>query len=412
VNAISVSGATQRLPQPAGFGKTLAFWLAGVVLPLVLFLPPLCSVAWERATAADNDFLAFYVSGQLVLPGQLYNTPAFQSAEAAILKNSSPSLLLKRQAVRPPFFALAFWPFAQLPYRIASLIWMGVLLGATVAFVCLWPDRKAAAMACCWSTGLSSSMVSGQDLPLILLWLAIALHIRDKHPFWTGLLFALCAAKFHIFVFLPILLWRHRLWRGFLAGGVVLLIASFAAGGWTWPQQYIATLSQDVISPFVQNMPNLRGLFASWPHAGIWEAGASLLVAIAVLAAVPKTDFLNGLMVVLLGGLLVSHHAYIQDCALLIPVVLIAWRDIRKWCLARKWRLIPVALLSIPLSSLTVFFWPIENCSIVRLVIVALLLWQIVACGPEVPRALKSALQRSGMMKVPRHDCGGPCRPL
>jgi hypothetical protein len=381
MHATLVSDATHRRPKRAGIGKTMAARLAAIVVPVLLFWPPLSTIAWRRAAAADNDFLAFYVSGQLVLQGKLYNIPAFQAAEAAIMKNSVPALLLKRQAVRPPFFAAAFWPLAQLSFPVAVAIWMAVLLGATLGFVCLWPDRAAAAIACCWSAGLSACMVSAQDPPLILLWLAIALHIRKAHPFLAGMLLVLCAAKFHIFVFLPVLLWRHKLWRGFLAGGVALVAISFAAGGWHWPLQYVRALSQDIVSPGVQNMANLRGLFVTWPHAGAWEIGAALLVAMAVAAAVWQTDFLGGLAVVLLGGMLVSHHAYVQDCALLIPVVLIALRDIPKWRLARGWVLIPVALVLIPLSPLAGFFWPMSNCGLARVAIMAMLVWQLAAIG-------------------------------
>jgi hypothetical protein len=377
MSALSVSTPAHRpLSRPA-FAKTIAFWLAGIVVPALFFWPPLCAIALRRAAAADNDFLAFYVSGKLVLQGEMYDIPAFQSAEAALMKNSVPALLLKRQAVRPPFFAAAFWPLAQLPFGVASALWMAMLLGAAIGFVWLWPDRMAAAMACCWSAGLAACLVSAQDPPLILLWLAIALRIRKAHPFLAGMLFALCAAKFHIFVFLPVLLWRHKLWRGFLAGGIALIAISFAAAGWHWPAQYITALTQDIVSPGVQNMANLRGLFVSWPHAGAWEIGASLAIAIAVLAVVWKADFLHGLTVVLLGGILVSHHAYVQDCALLIPVVLIAVRDIPKWRAARKWSLIPVALVLIPLSQLTGFFWPMSNCGLARLAIIVMLVWQI-----------------------------------
>jgi hypothetical protein len=379
MNAISVSSANDRRLNGTGFGKTMAVWLAGIVVPVLLFWPPLYTIARNRASTGDNDFLAFYVSGQLVLQGKLYNMPAFQAAEAKILTNSVPALLLKRQAVRPPFFAAVFWPLAQLPFGVASAIWMVVLLGASIGFVCLWPDRTAAAIACCWSAGLSACMVSAQDPPLILLWLAIGIRIRKAHPFLAGMLFALCAAKFHIFVFLPVLLWRHRLWRGFLACGIALAGVSFAAGGWHWPQQYYAALSQDVVSPGVENMANLRGLFVSWPHAAAWEIGASLLVAAAVIAVVWKADFMSGLTVVLLGGMLVSHHAYVQDCALLIPVVLIALRDIPEWLLARWWGLIPLAFVLIPLSRLAEFFWPMSNCGLARVAIVVLLVWQIVA---------------------------------
>jgi hypothetical protein len=310
---------------------------AGIAVMAVAFWP-----LWDRIKKADNDFQAFYVSGQLVLRGELYNTPAFQSAERAILGHANPELL----ATRPPFFALALWPLAQLPYRVAWPIWIGVLVGAAVGFVFLWPDRRAAALACCWSGGLWASLANGQDLPLILLWLAIVLRVRERRPFLAGLLLALCAFKFHIFLFLPLLIWRHRLWRGFLAGAAGLVAMSFAAGGWDWPRQYAATLG--AVHPGGENMPNLHGLFEAWPHAGAWEMGAALLVGAGVLAVVRRTDLSGGLAAVLAGGLLVSHHAYLHDCALLLPALLIALPAARGWGLvALAWLLAPGSALAV-----------------------------------------------------------------
>lgn len=344
-----------------------------IVIPIVFVLPP----AWKMTTTSDNDFEAFYVSGQLVLQGRLYNTQTFQSVEQMLSPDSTPLLLLTRQAVRPPFFALAFWPLAQLPYRVASVIWAVIILGAVLGFVWLWPDRLAATIACCWSLGISGSVCNGQDVPVILIWLAIALRIWKKHPFLAGLLFALCATKFHMFLFLPLLLWRHKLWRGFLAGGAGLATVSFAACGWHWPQQYIATLKQDAIAPSVQKMPNVHGLVASWSHAGVWEMGISLFIAILVVGVVYRADLRNGLAMVLLGGLLVSHHAYIGDCVLLLPAILIIMRNVSNWCVAHKWSIVPVICLLLPLSNATIFFGLAgEIFNITRLVIIVVLLFQ------------------------------------
>jgi len=46
------------------------------------------------------------------------------------------------------------------------------------------------------------------------------------------------------------------------------------------------------------------------------------VVAILVWLSVRRTDLEWGLAVALAGGLLVSHHAYMADCALLLPVLL------------------------------------------------------------------------------------------
>lgn len=305
-----------------------------------LFWPPI----WHRVLRGDNDLEAFYVSGKLVGTGDLYDAAKFQSAERAFL-GTDPQLV----SIRPPFFAVAFWPLAQLPYRVAWGIWAGVLIAAVFAFIWLWPDRRAAALACCWSCGISASLSNGQDPPLVLVWLAIALRIHEERPFLAGLVLSLCAAKYHLFIFLPLLLWRHRLWRGFLAGAAVLGAISFAAAGWNWPHQY-ADLLLRFDSQFVhfapQTMPNLHGLVSALPNAGVWEILACLLVAAGVFAVVRKADFATGLATVIAGGLLVSSHAYVYDCALLLPALLITLPALRGWTRA------PLAWLLLPTSGL------------------------------------------------------------
>jgi hypothetical protein len=313
---------------------------AGVAVVAGLLLP----ANWERVKLGDNDFQAFYVSGRLVLHRQLYNASAFQAAERAILGHSNTNLL----ATRPPFFAVAFWPLAQLPYRVAWPLWEGILLTAVAGFIWLWPDRRAAAVACCWSGGLVSALANGQDLPLILLWLAVALRFRARRPFLAGMVLALCAAKFHLFVFLPLLLWRHRLWRGFAAGAAGLVAISFAAGGWNWPREYAAALALGGVNPRVDVMPNLHGLVGALPYASAWEIASALLVAAGVLQVVGRTDFPTGLGAVLVGGLLVSRHAYLQDCALLLPVLLMALPAARGWSVgAVLWLLAPASGLAL-----------------------------------------------------------------
>lgn len=330
-------------------------WQAG--LCGAIGIVAMATVFWwpvrQRILAGDNDFQHFYVSGELVLRGQLYDTPAFHAAQRAILGSERPALL----ASRPPFFALAFWPWSRLPYGLAWPIWAGVLVGAVVGFVYLWPDRRTAALVCCWSAGIFAALCAGQDSPVVLLWLAIAMRIRDRRPGLAGLVLSLCAAKYHLFLFLPLLLWRHKMLRGFAIGGAALLGISFGAGGWDWPRRYAATLAEG-ISPAPEVMPNLNGIFAAWAHGWVWEIAASLLVGAAVLAIIRRADFPGGLAAVLVGGLLVSHHAYLHDCTLLIPALVIAIPVMHGWrLLALVWLLAPMSGLALlsghPLGDIT-----------------------------------------------------------
>jgi arabinofuranan 3-O-arabinosyltransferase len=322
--------------------QAIACGAAGIAVVATLFCPPV----WQRAIRGQNDFQVSYVSGQLVMRRQIYDTAVFQTTERAILGQTNADLL----DTRPPFLALIFWPLAQLPYRVAWPLWAAIAGGAVLGFIWLWPDRRAAALACCWSGALCCALINGQDLLLILLWLAIALRIRESRPFLAGLLLALCAAKFHLFLFLPLLLWRHKLWRGFAAGAAGLLAISFAVAGWNWPRQYIAVLAQEeaVAHAKAAIMPNLHGLFAGWPHADAWEIAATLCVSAGVFAVVRRADFPTGLAAVLTGGLLVSRHAYLHDCVLLLPALLIALPAARGLGLvAMAWLLTPVSAMAV-----------------------------------------------------------------
>lgn len=351
--------------------QTVACAAAGLAVAATLFLPPI----WERVKRGDNDFQVSYVSGQLMARRQLYNATQVLEAERAVSGSIHPDLL----DTRLPFLALVFWPLAQLPYQVAWPLWAALLTGAVIGFVWLWPDRRAAALACCWSGGVIVALSNGQDLLLLLLWISIALRIRRTRPFLTGLVLALCAAKFHLFLFLPLLLWRHRLWQGFVAGAAALLAISFAVAGWHWPLEYAATLAaeESVAQTHAAIMPNLHGLFTAWPHANALEILAALGVGAAVLFVIARADFPTGLAAVLAGGLLVSRHAYMQDCALLLPALLIVLPT------ARGAGLLLLGWLLAPLSGLAVLAGHPAG-DITRLAILAFLGYVAVAALPAV----------------------------
>lgn len=321
---------------------------------------------WDRILRGDIDFQSFYISGQLVLRGQLYDTHAFEAAQRALVGHSNAGNL----ASRPPFFALAFWPLGHLPYRLAWPVWLATLHAALAAFVWLWPGRRGAALACCWSAGVSACLLNGQDSIFFLVWLAMALRFRQRHPFLAGMALAFCAAKYHLFVFLPLLLWRWRFFRGFAAGAAGLAAISFAAGGRDWPRQYAAGLGQKALHPRTEIMPNLHGTFELWPHAGAWELAAGLLVAATVITLIWRADFGRGLAGVLIGGLLVSHHAYLQDCVLLLPALLIELPSARGWG-----RTLAVWLLT-PASAFALI-WGHPAGDLMRLAMVGLLAWMV-----------------------------------
>jgi hypothetical protein len=137
----------------------------------------------------------------------------------------------------------------------------------------------------------------------------------------AGMALALGLIKWNLFLPAPILLWRR--WRAawYAAGAAIALVAlSTAIAGRNWFSTYFAaTLPQgNDLVPY--RMPNLHGLF--YRAAAVeYAATAAILLAVALLA--PRLDFPHGFCVAMAAGVLVSHHAYVYDLVLLIPVILI-----------------------------------------------------------------------------------------
>jgi hypothetical protein len=94
-----------------------------------------------------------------------------------------------------------------------------------------------------------------------------------------------------------------------------------------------ALLKSPISNPWPGAMPSIHGLTASLPHPGLWQIGGSIAVAWLAWVATKDSTFEYGLAAVLSGGILVAPHAYMSDCALTVPALLItlpramaAWR--------------------------------------------------------------------------------------
>jgi hypothetical protein len=278
-----------------------------------------------RSAVGGTDFLPLYAGARLAATGHVYDAGAVWKTEADTTGKYGPSLLF----TRPPCFALFLWPLAQLPYTVAKAIWIAIQLAAVVAAVCLWPgSRKTAAVAACWSLPVIVCLADGADAPLLFLWLALWRRLESgNRPFAAGVALALCIAKFHLFLALPLLLIRHRRWavvKGAAAGVSALLLLSFVGGGWRWPAEYLSVLTTPAIDPGRAAMPNIHGLV---PPA--LEIPAVLATLILTLMAIYKWDYADGIVVALTAGLLCSYHAYVADGVIVIPAIILLFERYR-----------------------------------------------------------------------------------
>jgi hypothetical protein len=299
--------------------RLAALCLLGIVCNAFLFGPAL------RLTATGiNDFMSMYSGARLAFTGGMYDL----TRNLQVQRETAGWENVNRLFLRPPFDALLMWPLGRLPFAQATIAWE-ILIVLTIALFCfLWPrDRKTAVLVCCWSYPLFDAFADGQDVGILLVAIALAMReMKRGREIAAGMLFSLCAIKVHLFLLLPLLILRQRLWRfgaGLLLGGTGLFLISFAPGGWDWPMRLATLLRNPVSNPWPGAMPSVHGLTASLPHADIWQAVGTTAVALLAWIAARNGSFAYGLAAVLAGGILVAPHAYVSDCALMVPAMLI-----------------------------------------------------------------------------------------
>ncbi len=227
--------------------------------------------------------------------------------------------------LRLPFFAAFMVPWSRLPFWPAFTLWRIANLAAIGVFIWLcFPCREWSLLACAWSMPIAYGIFNGQDIGFLLMWVAAALAlVRRGSPVLAGIALAMCAEKPHLFLLLPLLIFRGRYRKiayGFIAANLCLLILSFAIQPIDWPNRFFQALKSGQIDPTPASHFNLFGLV----HGnGRFEAVLAIGVVLLAFYICRSSDLQFGLAAVLTGSLLVSHHQTPSDAALLIPVALI-----------------------------------------------------------------------------------------
>ena len=276
---------------------------------------------FERTT----DFDQFYCGSQLAGSGHLYDWDRLQELELHYGTHPVPF-------GRLPVYAILIKPLTALPYQYARVAWMAINLAAMIGFAMLWPvhRRQDLIMMLCWSCPAAILLSTGQDTGLFLFCITVGLRLlQSKRDFAAGLVFSLCAAKFHLALGIPVFLLARRRWgalAGGCAGGAVQLAISFAAEGRDWPARLLRLAAISDFSPSPAKMPNLCGLTHALPYGGPLEAVLALLTLAAVWIVARRSPIAIGATAAVTGGLLVSHHAYVYDGLLLLPACALALR--------------------------------------------------------------------------------------
>ena len=232
-------------------------WAAGVV---VFVFASLAAVIVASALPAGYDFHAYWLAGRNLLSG------------APLYPDATTILGLPDEFRYLPIVAIAFVPFALLPYPVALPIWITIqlLVAAAVGIALVRPLRPSwrpwAAAGYIFFLGLVLEVTLG-NVNLISLALALAAwRLRDR-----AIPAGICLAAAVGLKFLPLTLLLFYVasgrWRPVLTGGVIGA-AALAAG---------ALLMPDRTAEYVRFAPRL--LEQDWVYAHIARPGPPELAA-------------------------------------------------------------------------------------------------------------------------------------
>jgi hypothetical protein len=300
--------------------------------PVVLGLMLLLSLAWMqrgRALRGQNDFAQLYAGAKLADTAGLYSRTANLETIGAAIGLTMDTVVY----TRPPFYAVLLKPLAAFPYRWAYAVFSLGTLASILWFVIRFTKEcSALPTLAAFSIPVMATLCNGQDTPFLLVTIGVSMLLtRSGRDFLAGLVMALCAIKFHLFLFLP-LLWllkkRWRLLAGGVCGTVTLILTGALFAGPDSTRQYIHVLRDPWINPSATGMPNLHGLVAALALGNGVELGLIAAVVVAFVWITTQTDNYEFLLAVgLVCGLLVSYHSGIADDLILFPVLVLVYRS-------------------------------------------------------------------------------------
>ena len=307
--------APWRMTEGSATNRRLEMAAAVTVGLFLLILMP-----WQRMLAGRNDFVHLYVYGALSGTPRLHSLQATSDLQTRVIGGVFECSLF----LRPTFYGVFLKPLAWMPYLPAYLTFQIISLVSFLIFarmnLRLAPQLP---VLCAMSVPLFSCFFNGQDVTLVLLFCSLSLWLaRKKLDVAAGMVLALCAIKAHLFVLAPVAMLLHRRYRIFLGGVMgcsILFLIGLASGGLEGERKLLELLLNPTNSPYPDIMPSVRALFGD--QHGLFFAVLPV-VAVACIWAIRKAPtYEAGIGWSLIGGLLLSFHAYTQDCLLLLPAL-------------------------------------------------------------------------------------------
>ena len=212
--------------------------------------------AFRSGRPPVREFMAFYTVGYVLnhSPEILYDPESFNSAYHSLF----PALPegAKQLYAHAPFEAIAFRPFAQLPFESALVSWQIFSLTLFgLGFTLVWRASDslpwgqlplAMLLMLSFRPVAVDSIARGQVAALTFFWMAVALWCqRRRYDYWAGVALSLCLSKPTLLgLLIPMLVvgcQRHIL-VGFGTGTAVLGAMSLMVVGWRGCADYVEML--------------------------------------------------------------------------------------------------------------------------------------------------------------------------
>ena len=315
--------------------KKLDVAAAVLIGGVFLFLMP-----WSRMMEAKNDFVHFYIGGLLFGHPDIFSPEANFAKQRELIGGTLDNSFFGR----PAFYGLLLKPLTLLPYKTAYWIFQLGSLASLCVFLRLNLRRfPQLAVLCAMSVPLFSNFANGQDVMYLLLFCSMSLYFAERG--WevaAGLILALCAIKAHLFVLIPLAVVFKMKWR-ILAGGTLgaaILGVAGLPGGLAAQIELLKQLRNPQHSPYPDLMPNLRSLTGD--HNSLYIVLALLVYLTVAFLIYRSSSYEAAFGWALVGGVLGSFHAYIQDCLLLLLAFVLVQSELGK---APK---VPFYLVSLP----------------------------------------------------------------
>lgn len=283
----------------------------------------------DRVLEGRNDFVHFYIGGLLYGSPDIYSEQANKALQTQLVGGTFKDSWF----IRPAFYGLFLKPLTWMPYRVAYTFFqcLNVLCAALFFYWNRRPGSLDLPLVGMMSIPLMSAFINCQDILIALVLCCLSLRLAAKHwDFAAGAVLALCAFKGHLFLLVPLAIIMHRRWRyllGSVATGVVLALVGLWGAGLAANRHLIEGMLQAHNSPYGDIMPSLRAIAGE--NAPLFLTLAALAVMLTIYLVRESRTFEEAFAFCLISGVLISFHAYLHDCMLVLFGVVLLYPTVQ-----------------------------------------------------------------------------------